>query len=225
MLKCEGLTKKYNKNIVVNNLSFHVREKEVFALLGSNGAGKTTTIKMILGLVKPTAGRIYRDEGVSIAYSPETPYFHGFLSAVEVMDFFSKLQRIPKRSKNNQIEIILKQVGLWDNREKKVRNYSKGMLQRLAIAQSLLGNPDILLLDEPSAGLDAVGRVHILNLIKELKEKGKTIILNSHILGDVQRVADRGIIIDKGKIMKEWTADELQDHTSLENIFLDIINQ
>lgn len=225
MIICSELTKAYGKSVVVDSLSFQVKPGEVYALLGSNGAGKTTTIKMILGLTRLTGGQIHIDEGIRIAYSPETPYFHGFLSAVEVMLFFGKLQKLPKEKMLKQIEDILQLVGLWDNRHKKIKTYSKGMIQRLAIAQSLLGDPDLLLLDEPAAGLDAVGRVQILELINHLKKKGKTMILNSHILSDVQRVADRGFILDRGQMLQEWCIQELDGHSNLEELFLDAVGK
>lgn len=225
MITINELSKRYKKNYAVKKLSFKVNKGEVFGLLGCNGAGKTTTMKMILGLSKPSNGSIEINEDSKISYSPETPYFHSFLTAYEIMRFFSKLQKLKKKDSEEEITRILKRVDLWDVRNRKVKKYSKGMTQRLAIAQALLGNPDILILDEPTSGLDAIGRIKILDLIKELKKDGKTIILNSHILDDVQKVADRGIIIHKGKLIKEWDLKLEEQHQSLEDTLINILKE
>lgn len=221
MLKCTNLTKSYKKKCVVNNLSFNVEKGEIFAFLGSNGAGKTTTIKMILGLVDPDSGQVELAEDVRIGYSPETPYFPPFLTGWEVMDYYAGIQKIPKPGRRAEIAELLELVGLEDNRTK-VKNYSKGMLQRLALAQALLGDPDLLILDEPTAGLDALGRVEMMQLIGKLKSGGRTILINSHILNDIERICDRGIIIKKGVRMGTWNkADD--NLRSLEEIFIELV--
>lgn len=222
MLKCNNLTKSYHKKCVVNNLSFHARKGEVFALLGSNGAGKTTTIKMLLGLCKADSGEINIQEDTTIGYSPDTPYFPPFLTGREVLDYYGALQNIPKQERQAEIAKGLQTVGLEDDKTK-VKNYSKGMLQRLAIAQALLGNPDLLILDEPTAGLDALGRLEMMQLIERLKKEGKTIILNSHILSDIERVCDRGIIMKNGLKLGTWDKNEEHDGKSLEDIFLEFV--
>lgn len=220
MLSCSNLSKIYQKQYVVNDLSFSVREGEAFALLGSNGAGKTTTIKMILGLIPKDGGSVERRQDIQIGYSPETPYFHPFLTGQEVLEFYGGLQKIPKQELKKQIPMLLKRSGLEGGRTK-VKNYSKGMQQRLALAQALLGDPDLLILDEPSAGLDALGRVEMMHTIQELKKDGKTIIINSHILNDIERVCDRGIIIKKGNLLYEW--EKGKSSRSLEEIFVEKI--
>lgn len=220
MLSCRNLKKIYQKQCVVNGLSFTVQEGEAFALLGSNGAGKTTTIKMILGLIPKDGGDVEKQENIRIGYSPETPYFHPFLNGREVLEFYGSLQNIPKKELKEQIPVLLERAGLEDSRTK-VKNYSKGMLQRLALAQALLGDPKLLILDEPSAGLDALGRVEMMQTIRSLKEDGKTIIINSHILGDIERVCDRGIIIKKGNLLYEW--EKGKENRSLEEIFVEKI--
>ena len=220
MLSCRNLKKIYQKQCVVNGLSFAVQEGEAFALLGSNGAGKTTTIKMIPGLIPKDGGDVEKQENIRIGYSPETPYFHPFLNGREVLEFYGSLQNIPKKELKEQIPVLLERAGLEDSRTK-VKNYSKGMLQRLALAQALLGDPKLLILDEPSAGLDALGRVEMMQTIRSLKEDGKTIIINSHILGDIERVCDRGIIIKKGNLLYEW--EKGKENRSLEEIFVEKI--
>ncbi|MGN0695531.1 MAG: ABC transporter ATP-binding protein [Oscillospiraceae bacterium] len=221
MLECIGLKRSYNGKYAVNDLSFAVNKGEVFAFLGSNGAGKTTTIKMILGLVKKDSGEMITDENIRIGYSPETPYFPPFLTGYEVMDYYAKIQKIPKSTRSAEISELLDTVGL-ENNKTRVRNYSKGMLQRLALAQSLLGDPELLILDEPTAGLDALGRLEIIRLIGKLKSAGKTIIINSHILNDIERVCDRGIIIKNGVQLGEWNRSD-GNAKSLEEIFIELV--
>ncbi|MDD3402265.1 MAG: ABC transporter ATP-binding protein [Hespellia sp.] len=220
MLSCSNLKKTYQKQCVVNQLSFSVLQGEAFALLGSNGAGKTTTIKMILGLIPKDEGSVELTEGIRIGYSPETPYFHPFLNGREVLEFYGGLQKISKSELKQQIPMLMEQAGLEDGKTK-VKHYSKGMLQRLALAQALLGDPQLLILDEPTAGLDALGRVEIIHTIKKLKEEGKTIIINSHILNDIEHVCDRGIILKKGNLIYQWEKEK--ETRGLEEIFLDQI--
>lgn len=222
MLSCRDITKKYKNVTVVDNLSFQVKEGEVFALLGSNGAGKTTTIKMILGLIRKDSGEIEKKEGLTIGYSPETPFFPPFLTGREALTYYAKIQKIDKTLISNLVGELLEVVGLEDSKTK-IKVYSKGMLQRLALGQALLGNPQLLILDEPTAGLDALGRVEMMQLIGELKKQGKTIILNSHILNDIERVCDRGIIMKKGKVLKIWTRQEEHQGKSLEEIFVETV--
>ncbi len=221
MLECTNLTKSYKKKCVVDNLSFNVNKGEIFAFLGSNGAGKTTTIKMILGLVGIDSGEVKIAENICIGYSPETPYFPPFLTGYEVLEYYAGIQKITKVERKTEIPKLLETVGL-ENDKTRVKNYSKGMLQRLALAQALLGNPDLLILDEPTAGLDALGRLEIMQLIEKLKNSGKTIIINSHILNDIERICDRGIIIKKGVQMGVWNKSDNNTQT-LEEIFLDLV--
>ena len=221
MLECTNLTKSYKKKCVVNSLSFNVKRGEIFAFLGSNGAGKTTTIKMILGLVGIDSGEVKIAENIRIGYSPETPYFPPFLTGYEVLEYYASIQKIAKTERKTEIPKLLETVGL-ENDKTRVKNYSKGMLQRLALAQALLGNPDLLILDEPTAGLDALGRLEIMQLIEKLKNSGKTIIINSHILNDIERICDRGIIIKKGVQMGIWNKSDNNTKT-LEEIFLDLV--
>ena len=221
MIIVEHLSKSYHRKTVVQDLSFAVPEGNVFALLGSNGAGKSTTIKMILGLVKKEAGTVTVPTHTTIGYSPETPYFPPFLTAMEVLVYYAKLQKLPHKTIHEEAQKLLACVGL----ENSHTNYSKGMLQRLALAQALLGNPQILILDEPCAGLDAMGRVEMLELIRRLKEDGKTILMNSHILSDMERVCDEGIILKDGEIMRTFTKDELKEPGTLEKLFLDVVRE
>ena len=218
MIKISNLNKAYKKKTVVSNLSFEVAENEAFALLGSNGAGKSTTIKMILGLVKADSGMIITAAGRKIGYSPESPSFPAFLSGTEVLTYYAKLQKMSRQKIKDTVAYLLEVVGLEPDRTK-VKHYSKGMMQRLALAQSLLGDPEILLLDEPCAGLDAMGRIEMIELLIRLKEQGRTIIINSHILSDIERICDRGIIMNKGKMIRTWDQADLTSGRTLEDIF------
>ena len=225
MITVSDLCKNYKDKKAVSRVSFHVNEGEAFALLGSNGAGKTTTIKMILGLVKADNGEIILYERIKIGYSPETPYFHPYLKANEVLEFYGRLQGIKKGELRETIPGIMKKVGLRDDgvEDINVKNYSKGMLQRLAFAQALLGNPQLLILDEPCAGLDPLGRIEIIELINKLKTEGKTIIMNSHILSDIEKLCDCGLIMGNGKVLRRWKIDEVNDKHTLEDMFVEVV--
>lgn len=222
MLKLENVTKKYKKKTVVDNLSLSINKGEVFALLGANGAGKTTTIKMILGLAKVSDGKISIEEGKKIGYSPETPYFPPYLTAMEVMSYYAGIEGDKSKKDKEYLKGLLEITGLEDTKTK-VKDYSKGMVQRLALAQALISDPDILILDEPTAGLDALGRKHNLELLKKLKEKGKTIIINSHILHDIEAICDRGVIMKKGNVIDTWTNGV--SHESLEDKFIRLVGE
>lgn len=223
MITISGLSKSYNGKKVVDDLSFTVREGTLFALLGSNGAGKSTTIKMMLSLVKKDEGDIDIPGNILVGYSPETPYFPPFLTGMEVLFYYGALQKIPKQDLKEECDRLLDLVGLEKDKTK-IKFYSKGMLQRLALAQALLGDPPVLILDEPCAGLDAMGRIEMIELIGELKKQGKTILMNSHILSDIEKVCDEGIIMKKGKVLRSFTKEDFSGETSLETIFTETIN-
>lgn len=220
MLSCENLKKIYGSKCVVDALSFEVKKGEVFALLGSNGAGKTTTIKMILGLVRPDEGKVEKTGLLAVGYSPETPYFSPYMTGFETLVYYGRVQGLGKEVTRKQAEDLLVKVGLEKDKTK-VKYYSKGMLQRLALAQALLGNPELLILDEPTAGLDALGRIEMLKIIKTLKEEGKTVVINSHILTDIEKVCDRGIMMKKGQLMGVWEKHAAEGQPSLEEIFVE----
>lgn len=222
IITISGLTKSYQGKKVVDNLSFSMKKGTLFALLGSNGAGKSTTIKMILSLVKKEGGSINIRENTSIGYSPETPYFPPFLTGMEVLVYYGRLQKLSAANLKEACEQLLNLTGL-ENEKTKIKYYSKGMLQRLALAQALLGNPQVLVLDEPCAGLDAMGRIEMIELIDRLKKQGKTILMNSHILSDIEKVCDEGIIMNKGKVLRTFTKDEFSDDRKLEDIFVETI--
>ena len=224
-------TKKKGK-YSVENLNLSIKKGSVFGFLGPNGAGKTTTIKMIVGLTKPTSGTITIAGGgpddmsvkQKIGFMPESPSFYLYLTGREFLEFVSDLFSI----KHNKIKIdeLLASVELSDAADRQIRGYSKGMLQRLGLAQSLINDPEILLLDEPLDGLDPLGRAEIKKIILKLKAQNKTIFLNSHILSDVAELCDYVGIIDKGTLLVMDTPSNIsRGHRDLEDAFVTLITK
>jgi ABC-2 type transport system ATP-binding protein len=235
---CQQLTKVYKdfwmraRAKAVSNLSFEIRPHEVFGLLGPNGSGKSTTIKMMLGLLKPSSGRvaIFGKASTDVAiksrvgYLPEESYLYGFLNARETLDYYGKLFELDYRVRMRRIDELLDMLGLVGAQFRPVREYSKGMQRRIGIAQALINDPDLLILDEPTTGLDPIGTKQIKDLIIELGRRGKTVLLSSHLLADVEDCVDRLIILYGGQKRAEGTCDELlvaQDRTSIEAESLD----
>ncbi|MFZ4574470.1 MAG: ABC transporter ATP-binding protein [Phycisphaerales bacterium] len=216
----------------VNQLTFEVRPREIFGLLGPNGSGKSTTIKMILGLLRPSMGRIAifgkspTDVAVKkrIGYLPEESYLYGFLNARETLEYYAKLFEIDYRTRERRIDELLDMIGLASAQFRPVREYSKGMQRRIGIAQALINDPDFLILDEPTTGLDPLGTRQVKDLIIQLGKRGKTVLLSSHLLADVEDCVDRLVILYGGQKRAEGTCDELlvaQDRTSIETDALD----
>lgn len=218
MLTIKNLNKKFDKKIIYENLNLELKQGEIFALIGPNGIGKTTLIRMMLGLDKDYEGEIDKGQN-KISYSPESPNFPEILTGKE----FLELIKYNHKSDDN-IDQLMKKVGLNPDNKTKISNYSKGMLQRLAVAQSLIGNPDIILLDEPSSGLDFFGQMAMQDLIKGLKTSDKAILLNSHLLYDVGKIADRGVIIMGPNNFKKFSKEDFKEKT-LEKIFLDFAKE
>ena len=216
MLTCTDLRKRFGDKVAVDGVSFHVKQGEVFGLLGSNGAGKTTTMKMILKLLQPDKGEVYLAPETSVGYCPETPYTPPFLSGTETLTYYAKIQGI--KEVNREVSRVMTLMGLEPSRTK-MKNYSKGMAQRLAVAQALLSNPSLLILDEPTSGLDALGRAELLAIVRRMKQSGKTVLFNSHILPDVERVCDRALIMHGGRVLGEWIRCS-GDRRSLEEVFV-----
>jgi len=219
----------------VKGLNLSVHRGEVFGFLGPNGAGKTTTMNALLGFVNPTAGNAYIF-GVNvrepiarqrIGYLPELTYYYKFLSAEELLRFYGKIFRIPKAELEQRIDWILKLVELEHARKRLIKTYSKGMQQRVGLAQALINNPDLLVLDEPTSGLDPLGRMRVREIIQRLKNEGKTVFFSSHELGEVETVCDCVAILHEGELKAEGRVSDLvRQHqcASLEQVFLQIID-
>lgn len=201
----------------VDNVSFHIDRGEVFGLLGPNGSGKSTTIKIILGLLHQTSGRVAvfgkppSDVAIKkrIGYLPEESYLYPFLDARETLDYYGKLFQLDTKVRKRRIDELLDMVGLSAVQHRAVREYSKGMQRRIGIAQALINDPEFLILDEPTTGLDPIGTRQIKDLIIELGRRGKSILLSSHVLGDVEDCVHRMVILYGGKVQREGTCDSL----------------
>jgi ABC-2 type transport system ATP-binding protein len=218
-----GLTKRYpltwKRKILValDSLDLQIRPGEVFGLLGPNGSGKSTTLKLLLGLIIASEGeaRIFGLPPESlearrrVGFLPENPYFYSFLNGDETLRFYGKLCGVSGKKLDSRIEELIDLVGLQNGRERPLRSYSKGMLQRIGLAQALIHDPDLLFLDEPTAGVDPLGSSQIRDLIMRLKKMGKTVVFSSHLLEQVQEVADRVAIFSLGKKVLEGSLDSL----------------
>lgn len=224
LIKIKNMEKSFGNNLLYKNLNLELNEGEVFALIGPNGVGKTTLMRIILEWDKIFKGEIIRKDNISIGYSPEIPDFPQILKGVEVLEFFMEVRGYEKEERKIEARKLMNLVGLSLDKDTEVKNYSKGMKQRLAVAQSLIGDPDLLLLDEPSAGLDFFGQIQMQKLISELKSRNKTILLNSHLLFDVEKVCDRGIIIMGNENYKYFDKKDFK-HKSLSDMFLDLAKE
>lgn len=201
----------------LRGVSFDVSEGEIFGFLGPNGAGKTTTIKIIVGLLRPTRGScslLGQPAGTNsvradVGYLPESPYFYDNLLPDEFMDLCCRLKGVGRGQRSKKTDELLEVVGLGGIRDRPLRKFSKGMLQRIGLAQSMIGDPKLLILDEPMTGLDPVGRKEVRDLIVDLRRRGKTVFFSSHILSDVESICDHVAIVNKGKVVAEGDLKEL----------------
>jgi len=221
------------KKVAVKDLNLQVRAGEVFGFLGPNGAGKTTTMNVLLGFVNATSGDAFLfDVNVRepiarqrIGYLPELTYYYKFLSAEEILRFYARIFRINSAVAEQRIDKLLKLVELETARKRPLKTYSKGMQQRVGLAQALINDPDLLILDEPTSGLDPLGRMKVREIIQRLKNEGKTVFFSSHELGEVETICDRVAIINQGELKVEGSVAALlaKHNTNLEQIFLNII--
>lgn len=218
-LSKEYPTKSFSKEkiLALNNFSFEVESGEIFGLLGPNGAGKTTLIKILLGITFPTGGEIkIFDKDISnesykkkVGYLPESHKFPNYLTGEQVLYFFGMLSGLNKSEVKKKSDEYLKLVDMDKWRKTKIKKYSKGMLQRLGLAQSMLNNPELIFLDEPTDGVDPIGRKEIRDILNNLKNEGKTIFLNSHLLSEVELICDRVAILNKGVLVKSGRVDDI----------------
>jgi len=201
----------------VRNISFEVRPGEVYGLLGPNGSGKSTTLKILLGLVTPNQGRamIFGEDSRDyhsrrdVGFLPENPYFYKFLTAAETLRFYGKVCGMGGTILNKRIDELIHLVGLEEARDRRIGGFSKGMLQRIGLAQALIQDPRLVVLDEPTAGVDPAGSHQIRDLILDLKKRGKTVLLTSHLLEQVQEICDRVGIMARGEMIREGALADL----------------
>ena len=235
MIETEGLTKIYvrdvidteygrlqvrmrgRKTVALEDLTMSVNQGEIFGLLGPNGAGKTTAIRILMGIHYPTRGnaslmgRPLGDRSVKrrIGFLPENPYFYDYLKGWEFLDFYGQLYGMGRKKRRAKIELLLDQVGLTDAANTPLRGYSKGMNQRIGLAQALMNDPDVVFLDEPQSGLDPLGRKEVRDIIITLRDQGKTVFFSSHILSDAEMICDRVGILFKGRLRSIGRLGEL----------------
>jgi ABC-2 type transport system ATP-binding protein len=229
--RARGLGQK--AKLALNDLTLQVHRGEVFGYLGPNGAGKTTTMQVLLGFTAPTSGSAFLF-GVDvrqpiarqrIGYLPELTYYYKFLTAEELLRFYARIFGIPRAETDRRIDHLLKLVDLEEARRRPIRHYSKGMQQRIGLAQALINDPDLLLLDEPTSGLDPIGRMKVREIIQRLQNEGKTVFFSSHELGEVETICDRVAILQSGEVRAQGkVADLVADHHgNLEQAFLQIV--
>lgn len=232
VIETRNLTKVYRdfwgrqKVQALKALDLEVRQGEVFGLLGPNGSGKSTTIKLLLGLLFPTRGRalVFGEDASEVAknerigYLPEESYLYKFLNAEETLDFYGRLFNMPASTRKQRVAELIKTVGLEGAKRRQLKEYSKGMTRRIGLAQALINDPELVLLDEPTSGLDPIGTRAMKDLIIELKGRGKTVVMCSHLLADVQDVCDRIAILHQGELKELGRVDSLlrvQDVTQI----------
>ncbi|MCF6157961.1 MAG: ABC transporter ATP-binding protein [wastewater metagenome] len=233
VVEINNLTKVYRKMFstreikAVDDLSFSIRRGEVCGFLGPNGAGKTTTIMLLMGFLKPTSGTIRllgqkpAHVGVKerIGFLPEESYFYKFFNADEILDYYGSLFKMDPKVRKRRIDELIEMVGLQKARKRRIREYSKGMQRRIGIAQALINDPEFIILDEPTSGLDPIGTQEVKDLIINLRQAGKTILMSSHLLADVQGVCDRILLLHQGKLIVEGPTRQIlskKGHTRIE---------
>jgi len=231
VIEIKDLVVRYRKKRALDGLSLSVKRGEIFGFLGPNGAGKSTTIKTLLGLIHPDEGSV-RLGGLSpldpkarreVGFLPEEANYYRFLSPVELLSFYGEIFRLPGSVLKNRIEKLLSLVGLTEARNKPIRTFSKGMAQKASLAQALINNPETLILDEPTAGLDPLARMDLRKILADLKEEGKTLFFSSHELSEVELLCDSIAIIKSGKIIKSGSLHEVlegEKDQNLERFFL-----
>ncbi len=232
VIQINGVTKNFpakkfsgEKIKALDNVSFSVGSGEIFGLLGPNGAGKTTLVKILLGITYSTAGKASLfDKPVTdvnikrrVGYLPENHKFPNYLTGEQVIDYFGRLSGLRKSDLEKKTYKYLKIVGMDEWGTTKIKKYSKGMLQRLGLAQAMISNPDLIFLDEPTDGVDPIGRKEIRDVLLELKSQGKTIFLNSHLLSEIELICDRVAILNKGALIKEGSVEDI---TTSENKYV-----
>ena len=222
-ISIQNLTKDFSVGLrglklrAVDGLNLEVEAGQIYGLLGPNGSGKSTTIKIILGLLRPSAGhcQLFGQPCAEVAarrslgFLPEAPYFYRYLSGRELVRFYARVCGVPRQQIRKQVDSVIELVGMSEAASRKVGTYSKGMLQRIGLAQALVHDPELVILDEPTAGVDPLGAADIADIIRELKRSGKTILLSSHLLAQMEGLCDRVAILHRGQLIREGRVDDL----------------
>lgn len=234
-IQIQGLTKDFSVGMrglklrAVDNLSLQVGDNQIFGLLGPNGSGKSTTIKIILGLLQASEGecRIYGQPSHTVAarqsvgFLPEAPYFYRYLTGCELVKFYARICGVAKAELKARVDATIDLVGMTEAAHRRVGTYSKGMLQRIGLAQALVHDPQLVILDEPTAGVDPLGSAAIAEIIRELKRRGKTVLLSSHLLAQIEGLCDRVAILHRGKLVREGCVDDLLQDQAAESLVVE----
>ena len=231
-IETSGLRKVYGGTVVLHDLSLTVAPGEVFGFLGPNGAGKTTTVKILMGLVRQSAGTASifgmpagdLEARRRVGYLPENFRFHDWLTGAGLLDFHGRLAGLSVEERRARIPEVIARVGLAGRGDERIRNYSKGMTQRIGLAQAIFHGPDLVLLDEPTSALDPVGRREVRDLIRSLRDEGITVLLNSHLLSEVELVCDRVAIINRGRVVRSGPLDDLIGATTMLRVTVDRVD-
>ena len=231
-IRIRNLTKDFSVGIrgvklrAVDDLCLDVGKNEIFGLLGPNGSGKSTTIKIILGLLKASSGdcEIFGQPSMrvtarkSVGFLPEAPYFYRYLTGRELVRYYARICMIDRSDIADSVDNVIELVGMTEAADRRVGTYSKGMLQRIGLAQSLVHDPDLVILDEPTAGVDPLGSAAIAEIVRELKHRGKTILLSSHLLAQIEGLCDRVAILHRGKLIREGRIEELVEEDDTDSL-------
>ncbi len=233
VIEIKDLIVDYGKKRALNGLSLQVNRGEIFGFLGPNGSGKSTTIKSLLGLIFPVSGTIslhgFSPQDIrsreKTGFLPEEATYYRFLAPMEILKFYGEVCGVPKNILDGRIPELLKLVGLFEVRKKQIRTFSKGMAQKISLAQALINDPETLILDEPTSGLDPLARMDLRNILKSLKQKGKTVFFSSHELSEVELLCDSIAIIKSGRLLKSGSLKEVLGGCSenLERFFIEAI--
>lgn len=233
-INIQSLTKDFSVGMrsvklrAVDNLTLEVGHNEIFGLLGPNGSGKSTTIKIILGLLEASAGecQIYGKSShtvtarKSVGFLPEAPYFYRYLSGRELVGFYARVCGVPRSKVKERVEEVIELVNMTEAAHRHVGTYSKGMLQRIGLAQALVHDPRLIILDEPTAGVDPIGSAAIADIIRELKSRGKTVLVCSHLLAQIEGLCDRVAILHRGKLIRRGKVEELVQEKDAESLIV-----
>ena len=233
-IRIRNLTKDFSVGIrgvklrAVDDLCLDISKNEIFGLLGPNGSGKSTTIKIILGLFKPSSGNceIFGQPSMEVAarksvgFLPEAPYFYRYLTGRELVHYYARICMMQRSKIADSVDSVIELVGMTEAANRRVGTYSKGMLQRIGLAQSLVHDPDLVILDEPTAGVDPLGSAAIAKIVRELKHRGKTILLSSHLLAQIEGLCDRVAILHRGKLVREGRVVDLVEENDTDSLIV-----